>query len=302
MADIFISYAREDNDVAKRIAAALSNRNWSVFWDRNILGGDDWRQKLTREVETARSVLVLWSPNSTVSRWVKEEAEVGIGRGILVAVLLHPTNIPLGFRSVQTLDLSSWDGRPDSIEFGQLVDSLARHLPPKGPDADQPKPAVEVRLRGDDFPGRINELRGLSPTIVEIVGDYDDETLNLPTDFGDLVGLETLVISHFQRVSIPNTLGDLLTLKKLSIKNSNLTALPPCIYRLSLLEELDVGNSNPYQAPGGYNTIRRIEPEFSQLENLRVFGCKGAGILTPPEYVIELGPEAMRNYLRKRGH
>ena len=38
MTDIFISYAKEDREVAKRLAAELHDDGWQVFWDRRIDG------------------------------------------------------------------------------------------------------------------------------------------------------------------------------------------------------------------------------------------------------------------------
>lgn len=36
MTDIFISYASEDRPQAKRLAQALEQQGWSVWWDRRI--------------------------------------------------------------------------------------------------------------------------------------------------------------------------------------------------------------------------------------------------------------------------
>ena len=42
MADIFLSYAREDEERARVVAAGLESRGWSVFWDRRIPTGHDF--------------------------------------------------------------------------------------------------------------------------------------------------------------------------------------------------------------------------------------------------------------------
>lgn len=39
MADVFLSYAREDLDIARQIAGALEREGWSVFWDRRTPPG-----------------------------------------------------------------------------------------------------------------------------------------------------------------------------------------------------------------------------------------------------------------------
>ena len=35
MADIFLSYARDDSDVAAALVAVFEERDWTVFWDLN---------------------------------------------------------------------------------------------------------------------------------------------------------------------------------------------------------------------------------------------------------------------------
>ena len=46
---IFLSYARENADVARRIAEALRSRGLEVWFDQNELrGGDAWRSEERR--------------------------------------------------------------------------------------------------------------------------------------------------------------------------------------------------------------------------------------------------------------
>lgn len=61
MADVFISYAREDRDTAQRIANALETQRYTVWWDREILAGDQFDEVIERELDLAKSVIVLWS-------------------------------------------------------------------------------------------------------------------------------------------------------------------------------------------------------------------------------------------------
>src|SRR6266550_590254 len=76
MADIFISYAREDRQKAEWLSAALRDAGWSVWWDRGILPGSTFEQVIAHELSTARCVVVLWSAAARASNWVQVEASV----------------------------------------------------------------------------------------------------------------------------------------------------------------------------------------------------------------------------------
>jgi len=60
MTDVFISYASEDREQAAKLASELGAFGWSVWWDRKIITGQAFDQAIERELETAKSVVVLW--------------------------------------------------------------------------------------------------------------------------------------------------------------------------------------------------------------------------------------------------
>ena len=130
MADIFLSYARDDQPRAEQLAHAFEAQGWSVFWDRNIPSGQTWRTFVGKALDEARCVIVAWSANSIESHWVHEEADDGRQRSILVPVLLESVKPPIGFRSVQAADLVGWDGMPTSDAFTRLVTDVAALLGP----------------------------------------------------------------------------------------------------------------------------------------------------------------------------
>lgn len=125
MADIFISYAREDQEKAGQLASALEAKGWTVFWDRTIPPGKAWREYIGAKLNAARCVIVAWSKTSVESEWVLDEADEGRKRKILVPILFDEIQPPLGFRSIHIGDLSSWKGDLDSTEFNQLADAIS---------------------------------------------------------------------------------------------------------------------------------------------------------------------------------
>ena len=114
MADVFISYAREDRPVAERLAATLEAAGRSVWWDREILPGHDFTAVIAAELAVAKAVIVIWSPASLASGWVRDEASEGLERRALVPVRLGGVEPPMGFRSIHAADLSGWDGGDDA--------------------------------------------------------------------------------------------------------------------------------------------------------------------------------------------
>ena len=72
----------EDRERALTLANALVGCGWSVWWDRKIIAGQTFDQVIERELETARSVVVLWSKDSISSEWVKNEAAVAFWIGM----------------------------------------------------------------------------------------------------------------------------------------------------------------------------------------------------------------------------
>lgn len=124
MADVFLSYAREDRASAQALAEALALEGWSVWWDHRIIVGEAFDQAIERELHAAKSVVVLWSDHSVASEWVKNEAAAAAERGVLVPVLITNIRPPLEFRRRQTADLTDWAGDAAHPGFQALCEGV----------------------------------------------------------------------------------------------------------------------------------------------------------------------------------
>ena len=124
MADIFISYSREDKPKARTLAEALMARGWSVWWDLKIPVGASFDEVIEKALGEAKCVLVLWSAASVASEWVRNEASEGRRRHILVPAFVEAVDAPLAFRLLNGADLSRWQAGTPHAEFDKLIERV----------------------------------------------------------------------------------------------------------------------------------------------------------------------------------
>ncbi|HET9819048.1 MAG TPA: TIR domain-containing protein [Rhodanobacteraceae bacterium] len=108
MADVFVSYARADKARVAPLVAAMEARGWSVWWDPEIAPGREFDDEIDAALQEARAVLVVWTPTSVASRWVRGEARDAAERGILVPVRFERARLPIDVRAIHTTDLDDW--------------------------------------------------------------------------------------------------------------------------------------------------------------------------------------------------
>lgn len=134
-ADVFLSYAREDESRARELKGLLEAKGHSVSWDGDLTPGADYPQQIEKAIREAGSVIVLWTAASVKSHWVLEEATLARDQGKLVPALFGDTELPLGFRLSQTVNLRSWDAGDGHPGIKQL-DGGIRALHGKPPLID----------------------------------------------------------------------------------------------------------------------------------------------------------------------
>ena len=128
ISDIFISYARDDQAVARLYADALEAQGFSVWWDAALRSGEAFDEAIEAALRAAKAVIVLWSPRSVVSRWVRAEATLADRNRTLTPVIIEPCERPIMFELTQTADLCHWKGAPDDPVWQSLVDEVRRFV------------------------------------------------------------------------------------------------------------------------------------------------------------------------------
>jgi formylglycine-generating enzyme required for sulfatase activity len=121
LADVFISYKSERRLAAEYLAHIITDHGFTVWWDYGLLVGEDFRDRIDREIRAARAVVVLWCPMSVQSRWVKDEAYLAQELGKIVPAKVSEVPLPLGFNGLDTLNLAAWDGSPRGDGLARLI-------------------------------------------------------------------------------------------------------------------------------------------------------------------------------------
>jgi len=145
MADLFVSYSREDKPRAAQIVHLLEDHGWDVFWDQETRAGTLWPKVLEEELIKARCLVALWTTTSIDSRWVRIEAYEALQNEKLVPVLLDKVRPPLEFRQTQTFDLIGWKGDRQDPRLSQLLADLTALIKAPGSHGPVQRP-VQVAV------------------------------------------------------------------------------------------------------------------------------------------------------------
>ena len=171
MADVFISYKREERAKAKALAEAIVKRGYSVWWDVELLPGDRFAKEIDAVLAKAKAAIVLWSKAAAESDWVVAEATEAKKRKILIPAMIEAADPPLYFRADHAVDLSAWNGDPDSPLLDPVIAAIERRAgPPTEKKAAAPA-AVAEALAAPNMEAEF--WRTVSAAPIQTVSEYE---------------------------------------------------------------------------------------------------------------------------------
>jgi hypothetical protein len=185
MADVFLSYAREDSETMRRLASTLGATGLSVWTDEGLTPGEpSWQKAIEQAIEVASCLVVILSPSAKESPWVNREIAYAQAQGLRVYPALAGgdgrSSVPIALINAQYVDLrSDFDGA-----LRNLASAIKGRLGGERQLDEEPEPIPDhVRALGETMIDRVrlrsvmsdgfnsNELRALA---FDLGLDYDD--------------------------------------------------------------------------------------------------------------------------------
>ena len=152
--DIFISYSRQERPAARLFAESFAAEGFSVWWDAVLHSGETFDEVIERQLRAAKAVVVLWSPRSVASRWVRAEATQADRANKLVPVVIEPCDRPIIFELTHTSELPHWEGDREDPHWQSLVSDLRRLI---GPKVEAAEPIAAPQAAPVPAPARVVE-------------------------------------------------------------------------------------------------------------------------------------------------
>lgn len=182
MADLFVSYKREDRVAVERIISRLAKEGYSIWWDSRLEAGESFGESIAQEIDEAKCVIVIWSQASVGSKWVYAEATEADNQGKLVPIIIESCRVKPPFNILHCFNLLGENEATDSPVWTALLKRIRSFTTPTGSSAaDTGEYAASslTALPEKDSPSFVRiprgkcEHRGDGYEAVTIAIDYD---------------------------------------------------------------------------------------------------------------------------------
>lgn len=124
MSDVFISYSRDDLESVSKIAAAVKEAGYDLWWDKDLPPHLSYTEVIQEKIGGAKAVIVVWSADASKSEWVRAEADMARNQNKLVQTSIDDGMPPLPFNQIQYASLSDWNGETEHPAWHKVLLSL----------------------------------------------------------------------------------------------------------------------------------------------------------------------------------
>lgn len=119
--DVFISYSHQDSESMAQVRNFLRENGLDVWTDEGIEPGtSSWKQAIENALLNTKSLIVLFSPDSTDSKWVRSELDFAELHKVQIFSLLvrgeEVDSVPFGYATHQWIDFRESNERQVALE------------------------------------------------------------------------------------------------------------------------------------------------------------------------------------------
>lgn len=154
LARVFLSYAREDQALARQLADDLRNAGLEVWSDLDIRAGDNWVARISAELNFADIIVVLVTPISVSSNWVSAEWMTALARSKrIIPLIVGDATLPPLLHAVQAIELGA-----DRASAVRAILGAAQFF------------QVSPEPPASDFIEKENLIRDVADRVIELLG------------------------------------------------------------------------------------------------------------------------------------
>lgn len=162
MTQIFLSYRRADKNSAEQVAAYLISEGFDVWWDMELLAGQQFAREIERVIDESQATIVLWSKNAVQSDFVRAEARRALELGKLIPCTLDNVRIPIPFTEIHTARLHTVDEKIENLN--EITEALStKGIHPVGQKISNEDAAEIVSSEPSEWKMHWDTVRALQP-------------------------------------------------------------------------------------------------------------------------------------------
>lgn len=132
MTNCFMSYATEDRVFVQGLATRVREFGHFVWVDyKDIPGGTDWETEIQKGIRESHYLLVVITPHSIDSEWVKREIHLAKEQGKeIIPLLVYKVAMPESLEKLGISHLQCFDFLQDGYEgaLHKLLDTISIHM------------------------------------------------------------------------------------------------------------------------------------------------------------------------------